>query len=284
MQKPYAVLVMFILAAMAPLHTLAAAGQPLTFGVFPRWNAQIMVHDFTPLARILGQVLGRKVRVETDKDFDSFMRRVYAGEFDIVYLNQLQYVQAHRATGYLAIAKLCESPTCTIAAAIIVRSDSGFNKVSDLKGKIIAFADPNAMVSHILASATLHMAGLGQEQYHVIFTKNPPNALFAVYNGAAQAAGVGSQVFSRPEITQRVDIKQLRVLVESQPIPQLPLAVRGNLDPQLARRILTVLLDLPQRPDGIKLLKHIRAERFEAANDAEYDIVKRLAETVDAAY
>jgi len=276
--------VLFLLVVMLPQHAFCASNErvpPLSFGVFPRWNAHIMVRDFMPLARILSHVLQREVRVETDKDFESFMRRVYAGEFDIVYLNQLQYVQAHAVAGYVAIAKLCESPACTITAAIVVRNGSGVNQVSDLRGKTVAFADRNALVSYYLASATLRMAGLDPGQYHVIFTKNPPNALFAVYNGAAQAAGVGSPVFSRPEILQRVDLKRLRVLAESQAIPQLPVAVRGNLDAQLTRRILDVLLDLPQRKDGAEWLRKLNAERFEVANDSEYGMVKNIVELAD---
>ena len=275
---------LFLLVVAVPQHALSATKEhttPLSFGVFPRWNAHIMVRDFTPLARILSHALEREVRVETDKDFDSFMRRVYASEFDIVYLNQLQYVQAHAVAGYVAIAKLCESPACTIAAAIVVRSGSGVNQISDLRGKTVAFGDRNAMVSYYLASATLRMAGLDPNQYRIIFTKNPPNALFAVYNGAAEAAGVGSLVFSRPEIAQRVDLKRLRILAESQAIPQLPVAVRGDLDVQLTRRILAVLLDLPQRKDGAEWLKKLNAERFEVANDVEYAIVKSIVELAD---
>ena len=284
MHRLLAKVALSLLVVTLSQHALCAPNArvaPLSFGVFPRWNAHIMVRDFTPLARILSQVLEREVRVETDKDFESFMRRVYAGEFDIVYLNQLQYVQAHAVAGYVAIAKLCESPACTIAASIVVRNGSGVNQISDLRGKTVAFADRTAMVSYYLASATLRMAGLDPSEYHVIFTKNPPNALFAVYNGAAQAAGVGSLVFSRPEILQRVDLKRLRVLAESQAIPQLPVAVRGDLDAQLTRRILDVLIDLPQRKDGAAWLKKLNAERFEMANDTEYAMVKSIVELAD---
>lgn len=264
---------------IAPLRGYAAepAAPALTLAVFPRWNAQVMVRNFTPLAKWLGRELGREVRLETDKDFDSFMRRVLAGEFDLVHLNQLQYVQAHQAAGYRVIAKLCESRDCTIAAAIVVRNDSDINRLGDLRNKIVAFGDPNAMVSYVLARSVLRAAGVDASQYRTIFTKNPPNALFAVYNGAADAAGVSSKMFSRPDVAQRLDMKQLRVLAESQPIPQLPLAVRRDMNPQLVQQVLSVLLDLSRQTAGVDLLKKLGLDRFEPANDAEYGIIKRLA-------
>jgi hypothetical protein len=63
-------------AALAGTVPAMGGAAPFTFGVFPRWNAQITVRDFGPLARELGSALGEPLRVETDKDFPSFMARV----------------------------------------------------------------------------------------------------------------------------------------------------------------------------------------------------------------
>jgi phosphonate transport system substrate-binding protein len=257
---------------------LPADPVPIVFGVFPRWNAQITVRDFTPLATLLGRELGRPVRIETDKDFDSFMRRVYAKEFDMVHLNQMQYIHAHQVAGYRVIAKTCDNPSCTIKAIIITRRDSRLMKIGDLRNKTIAFGDPGAMVSHILARSVLSESNLRPGQYKTIFTKNPPNAILAVYNGEADAAGVGTYVLQQQEILQRIDIRQLRILAESRPVPHLPVAVRGDLDAGLVRRIRHILTSLARRPDGHEILSKIGIERFDAADDRQYIPVKKLVE------
>lgn len=262
------------LACLLLATTVSAKEPALHFGVFPRWNAQTMVRDFTPLARALEKALGREVRIETDKDFDSFMRRVYAGEFDLVHLNQLQYLQAHERADYRAIAKLCSAKVCTISALIVTRQDSGLTSLAQLRGKTIAFGDPNAMVSHLLARSLLRDAGLRDGDYQAVFTRNPPNALLAVYNGAAAAAGVGSPVFEQPEIVKHVDRQRIRVLAESTPIPSLPFAVRGDLDAKLVMRIRAALLAVTQQPNGLELLRHIGATRLVDAENAEYATLK----------
>lgn len=274
---------LIVLCAFAPRIAFAES-DPVIFGVFPRWNAQITVRDFTPLAAHLGRELGRSVRIETDKDFDSFMRRVYAREFDLVHLNQLQYVHAHREADYQAIAKTCDNPACTIKAIIVTRRDSKLMKVRDLKGRIIAFGDPSAMVSHVLAKSLLLESALGPEQYRTIFTRNPPNALLAVYNGEADAAGVGTAVFQQPEIRHRIDIRQLRILAESRPIPHLPVAVRGDMDVKLALRIQQTLTGLTRRSKGREILKKMGIERFEAADDYQYALVRNLMEEETGAH
>lgn len=261
---------LWVLAALAGGGALAADDAPLRFGVFPRWNAQIMVAEFAPLADALGKAVGRAVRIETDKDFASFMQRVYAREFDLLHVNQLQYLQAHERAGYQVIAKLCESADCTIRAVIVTHVDSGMRRVTDLRGKTVAFGGRDAMVSHLLAQALLRRYGLDADAYRSVFAKNPPNALLTAYNGAADAAGVGSPVFERPEILRRVNPAKLRVLAMDEPVPPLPIAVRAALDPALAGALRRVLLDLAVSVDGRHLLARMGATHFAPAGHAEY--------------
>jgi phosphonate transport system substrate-binding protein len=269
----------FLIALYAIVSAaMAAEPAPITFGVFPRWNAQITVRDFTPLGQRLSRELGRPVHIETDKDFSSFMRRVYAKEFDLVHLNQSQYVHAHQAAGYQAIAKICDNQKCTINAILITRRDSKLTKVSDLKGRTVAFGDPGAMVSHILTKSLLRESALHPNQYRSIFTKNPPNALLAVYNGDAAAAGVSLAALERPEIRERIDINQLRILAESRSIPHLPMAVRGDMDHKLALRIQQILTGLSQDAEGKEILTKLGIERFESADDRQYALVRTLLE------
>lgn len=265
-----------LLLALLPVFASAAEDAPLRFGVFPRWNAQIMVAEFTPLAQALGKSVGRDVRIETDKDFASFMQRVYAREFDLIHVNQLQYLQAHDQAGYQAIAKLCESADCTIRAVIVTRADSGVRDIAGLRGGTVAFGGQGAMVSHVLARELLRRNGLADSDYRSVFAKNPPNALLTVYNGAADAAGVGSPVFERPEITRRLDTGRLRVLLESAPVPPLPIAVRGDLDPALTKALRDALLNLARTTEGSTLLARMGATHFAAAGHPEYAGLVRL--------
>lgn len=258
--------------------SMAADQGVLRFGVFPRWNAQQMVREFAPLAQQLSQATGREVRIETDKDFNAFMQRVYAREFDLVHLNQLQYLRAHEQAGYRLIAGLCETPACSIRALIVARADAGLGEVGDLRGRTVAFGGRDAMVSHILARELLRARGLPPEDYHAVFTSNPPNALFTVYNGEAQAAGVGEGALQRSEITRRIDVQKLRILAESEAIPPLPVAVRADLDPQLVQRLSEALQALVDTDGGVDALARIGATHFAPVRHEDYTVLRALME------
>ena len=264
------------LPGVVAADTIDAAA--LRFGVFPRWNAQLMVREFGPLARILSEALGREVRIETDKDFEAFMQRVYDGEFDLVHLNQLQYLRAHREAGYQAIAGLCESPECAIRALIVTRADMDLHDIPDLRHKTVAFGGRDATVSHALARELLRRRGLPPSDYHAVFATNPPNALLTVYNGAAQAAGVGAGVLQRAEITRRIEVAKLRILAQSEAIPPLPVAVRAELEEDLVQRLRAALAAVHTSPGGPAALARIGATRFAPATHEDYVPLQYLAD------
>jgi len=80
-----------------------------------------------------------------------------------------------------------------------------------------------------------------------------------------------------------VDTQQLQVLVESDPIPPLPIAVRGDLDGELVKRVRSALLNLNQDTAGPALLARIGATHITAAEHAEYVPLSRLIDAQDHA-
>jgi phosphonate transport system substrate-binding protein len=119
-------------------------------------------------------------------------------------------------------------------------------------------------------------------QYSIIFARNPPNALLAVYNAEADAAGVGESVLQREEIKQLIDLNQLRILARSRPIPHLPIAVSGDLDRTIAQRVQQILVGLAKHPEGRRILSQIGIDRFEVADDREYAVVRKLSKDGNA--
>jgi len=80
---------LFVLGWVAAFPGPALAVEdPLVLGIFPRRNAVDTVRMFTPLAQYLSRRLGREVRVETSKDFESFWQGVIQRRYDIVHYNQ----------------------------------------------------------------------------------------------------------------------------------------------------------------------------------------------------
>lgn len=257
------------------------AEDALRLGVFPRRNAETTIRSLTPLTAYLERSLGRPVKLEVSKDFESFWEKVAQQRYDIVHFNQYHYVRSAKEFGYRVILKNEEAGRDTIAGALIVRKDSGLDFPGDLKGKKIVFGGGrSAMVSYIMNKHFLLEAGLSKADYVEEFSVTPPNAVFAVYFGHADGGGAGTFALDLPSVRQRIDPEELKVLAKTESVAHLPWAVHPRLDTRTQNTIQKALLDLKKTENGRQVLKSAGLSALNIAVDGEYDRHRQMIYTV----
>jgi len=266
----YKSLIFFII--FFSLSPAMASESSLTLGIFPRRNAELTYTLFTPLADHLGSELGIRVTLDISKNFETFWQKLTSGQFDLIHCNQYHYLTAHRDYNFEVTGTNVEFGKTTIAGSIIVRKDSGFTTVKDLKGKKIVFGgSTNAMQSYIMATHLLRQAGLAAGDYREEFAINPPNAAMAVYYHQADAAGSGSMTVNMSVVKNRIDTSQLKFLAMSQQLPQLPWALSRSLSPELRTRIHEILTTMDQCERGVTALNAASLDKIIPANDRDFD-------------
>jgi phosphonate transport system substrate-binding protein len=266
---------------MAYVPPVAAEQSELVMGVFPRRNPSEMIEMFNPLAIYLSRVLGRPVKIETTPDFNSFWEAVAAKRYDIVHYNQYHYIRSHKLYGYQVVAKNQEDGRDTIRGVILVRKDSGIQSLADLRGKTLLFGgNKQAMLSYIVPTFMLRQAGLKAGDYQEEFALNPPNVTLAVYFKRAVAGGTGDTVSNTPFVREKVDPSKLKILVTSDPVAQLPWAVRGDVSAELREQIRSALLAVKHTPEAEHILKKGYLTDITKAEDAEYDYVRSVVKDV----
>jgi phosphonate transport system substrate-binding protein len=254
-----------------------ASESGLVLGVFPRQNAKISYALFRPLAQYLESELGRSITLDVSTDSSAFWRKLSAGKFDIIYCNQYHYLAAHKAFNFEVIGTSVEFGQPTIAGAIVVRKDSGFDSLTDLKGKTILFGGGSrAMQSYIVATALLRSGGLTTSDYREEYAINSPNAVLAVYYQQVDAAGSGDLILQLPAVRERIDISQLKYLAIGEQLPQLPWAVSRTLPPKLRLLIRSVLIGMEQTEEGRKVLKSTGLDRIAPAKDSDFDSFRKI--------
>jgi len=270
-----------ILVALGISPKIWAADDGLVVGVFPRRNFSETIRMYTPLARYLSERLGRKVRLESTRDFPSFWESVTERRYDLVHYNQYHYVKSHKLYGYQVIAKNEEGHKTTIAGAIVVRKDSGIKSLKELKGRKIVFGGGrDAMMSFLIPNHLLRQAGLRPGDYVETFAINPPNACMAAYYRQGDAAGIGDVVLSLPIVKQKINTSEMMLLAVSQPVAHLPWAVKHDLGESLKARLASALLGLGDTPEGKNILKKAKLTGLVVATDDEYDPHRRIIRDV----
>lgn len=271
---------LFWLFVIAALNTTAhAAEKELIMGIFPRYNAAENMTMYTPLANYLSERLGRKVKLVTAKDFESFWQGVSEQRYDIVHYNQYHYVNS--ADTYQVIALNKEFGKSAVAGAIFVRKDSGITAVSQLRGRKIVFGGgKDAMLSYIAPRYLLMQAGLREEDYKTEFSINPPNALITLHHKLADAAGGGEILIDLPLVKDAINTEELMLLAKTEPLSFLPWAVNRKMPKALREIIQSSLLDLENSEDGRKVMKAAKITGLGKAEDKDYDPVRKMVSAV----
>ncbi len=274
MNKNKLVGVLFLVGLVGPIQALAE----VTLGVFPRRPVAMTHKAFKPLAEKLSQELGEPVKLVVPKNFKEFWKGVKSKQFDLVHYNQYHYIKSHAEQGYQVIVANEEFGNKQIAGSLVVRSDSGINRIDDLRGKTILFGGgKKAMGSYIAPTAILKKAGLtAGSDYQVKFAKNPPGAVIGVYNQASDAAGSGNVILRIKAVTKKIDASQMKILAESESFTHLPWAVSSNVSQAKAKKIANVMTGLKSSAEGKAILKAAKVTAFNAVSDSDYDKVREI--------
>ncbi len=262
------------------LLTSTAALADLSMGVFPRRPVAKTHKFFKPLAEKLSKELGEPVKLVVAKNFKEFWKGAKTGKYDLVHYNQYHYLLNHKEKGYKVIAVNEEFNTSTLAGSLSVRKDSGINSVADLKGKTILFGGgKKAMGSFIAPTSALMKAGLvAGKDYTVKFSKNPPSAVIGVYNKAADAAGAGNVILKVKGVTKKIDVSQMKIVVESEPFIHLTWAVKADMPQAKADKIQSIMTSLKTTAPGV--LKAAKVTNFIKASDSDFAKVREIVKSV----
>ncbi|WP_421928182.1 phosphonate ABC transporter substrate-binding protein [Neoaquamicrobium sediminum] len=201
----------------------------------------------------LGEKLGVPVELYPASDYAGVMQGLLAGQLDAAQLGASGYagiyLQNPEAVEPVFVA-LENDGSDGYYSVMYTRADSGIESIDDMKGKTLAFADPNSTSGYLVPKAELEMQEINLEDYFAStgFGGGHEQAVVAVLNGQYDAgvtwtSGVGeeSEGFSRGALRSMVDkdlldMSDLRIIWQSNLIPNGPWVVRKDA-PQEAKDI-----------------------------------------------
>ena len=271
-------LALLMLAAAAP------AKAEIRMGTVPRLSAAELTAMFTPLAEYLTSELGEKVTIVIPKTFDGVEEMVKAGKMDIGFVNPLIYIQIRKKVDIEPLALSSEVKSGTrLRGIIIVRKDSGYNQLPDLKGKKFSFVEEDSPAGHIFQKLLLSKAGFDVNKDIVMlpYGKTHENVTMAVFNRTADAGGVREEQLDKMKGT--LDVSQLKIIGYTDYFPNWPMFASPKLAKGTAEKVRAALLKLkPNDPKNEKILGPARLTGFIPVTDKEYDDLRAAAKLVGA--
>ncbi len=168
--------------------------------------------------------------------------------------------------------------------ALLVKADSPYKTLADLKGKRVAHTSATSNSGNLAPRAFFPGLGLTPEKdYQVVYSGGHDRSVMGVNAGDYDAAPVASDVWTRMVARGQVKRDAFRVIWESEPFPTSGFAVANDLKPEFSAKIRECFLSY-RFPE--QMAKDLGGnDRFWPATYAEqWAPVRAVADAVNAPY
>ncbi len=283
-----------VLAALAAAPAAFAAnaadcpnGGVVRFGVEPYDTAARLVPIYQHVGKLISEKLGCDVQVFVTTNYNAEIEAMRNGKLELGEFGPLGYVLAHQVAKAEAVAAFGtkDGKPDTYWASIVTYPGSGIKTVAEIRGHSFAFSDPASTSGHLFPAYALRKAGLDPaKDLRPIYAGSHTASFEALYNHKVDAGELNSEQAESAKQRGHFKDGDLVFLWKSDPIPNDPIAVRGDLPEGFKQRLTTVLqtLDLSSLSDADrKIMVGENIIRLVPQNDAAYDNIRDLVKTLD---
>ena len=167
---------------------------------------------------------------------------------------------------------------------VVVKKDSPFQKLSDLKGRKVAHTAPSSNSGHMAPVALFPNEGLAPgRDYNILFSGKHDQSILGVNSGDYDAAAVASDVFHRMGGRGQIDEKNFRIIYRSAKFPTSSFSYAHDLEPAFRDKMLKCFYDYRFTEDMKKAFDG--ADRFfPVTYKKEWEVVRKVAESGGEAF
>jgi phosphonate transport system substrate-binding protein len=166
----------------------------------------------------------------------------------------------------------------------IVKTQSPFQKLADLKGKRVAHTSPSSNSGNLAPRVLFAPEGLKpDEDYKPLMSGGHDKSVLGVDSGDYDMAAVASSVLERMAARGAVNREDFRIIYQSPIFPLGALTYAHNLKPDLVQKIIKCVFDFHFPPPMVKQLDGV--DRYMPINYREtFAVVREVAEKSGTPY
>ena len=258
MQKHASLVAAFAAAAVLIAGSAAAQWQQkypvVKYGVIPVETQTGTTRTMDAFLKHAEKTTGVKWELYQATDYSGVMNALIAGQINLAWLSGFSYCQTYAdSKGGVEplVAAAAIDGSMGYNAIIVVRADSPYKTIDDLKGKVVARTDPLSGSGYLIPTAAFRAMGKPVDEYF----KSPLSgghvqSVLGVLKGTYDAAftwtskddGFGNlRQMMNQGLLKREDI---RVIWVSDPLPSPPVVIRRDVPPDMRADMLKLFTGL----------------------------------------
>ncbi|WP_300077346.1 phosphate/phosphite/phosphonate ABC transporter substrate-binding protein [uncultured Thomasclavelia sp.] len=268
----------------------------LTIAYAPNESTEQSTDARNGLAKDLEETLGVEVKEIQATDYNAIVEALRTGKADMAYMGALAVALANeRAQAEPIVMKAVDGDKekAIYHSLLVTKSNrSDINTIKDIKGKTMAFVDPestsgnlvptseiiNAFSNEKLTSNTLHTNGKFFEA--VSYSGKHQAGLQALIKGDVDVVPISDQILASEISNGNVKESDIKIIHQSDPIPAEGFVVSKNMDKKMKQQIQDFLIDYNNK-DYFKMVIKEENARFVQATIEDYQSVIKLNKTLN---
>ena len=257
-----------------------AAKEVVYFSAITLYHPIVMYQRYQPLMDYLTKHTPYRFELKLSQDYRNIINFLKNNDVQVALLGGATYLEAKEQFNIVPILKpLGHDGKPYYRSVFIARADNNeINKLSDLKGKSVAFASERSTSGYLVPLNELYAKGgiaLRDLSKHVNL-KYHDSVAREVLRGNFDAGAVIDSV------ANMFKDRGLKIIALSDPIPGLPVVVRADLPPEIVAAIKKALLSLDyNNPEHRKIMAQWDDEfryGFAEAEDSDYDPIRAIVD------
>lgn len=252
----------------------------LTFAVVPAENASGVSDRYTPFTAYLSKELGVPVKLRIANDYAAVIEGQRAGNIQIAHYGPASYATAYM-TGVKTepfVTNRNNEGAVGYYSVIYVKADSPYKTIQDLKGKSIAFVDPNSTSGYNAPRFFLHKAGIDVDTFFSksVITGSHENGVIALAKGTVDCAADWWDSDEESNLTRMaakgmVKKEDFRIVFKSGLLAGSPYAYLSDMPDDLKQAIVKAFMDAPTKdPAAFARLSDGKDKEFVAVTHKDY--------------
>ncbi len=250
----------------------------LVFTYTPVEDPAVYKDAFADFQNFLAKKTGKKVIYYTVHSNSAEVEAMRSGRLHIAGFSTGPTCFAVNLAGYVPIAvKGYEKEFQGYRLIVVVKKDSPYQKLTDLKGKKVAHTQPSSNSGHLAPLALFPKDGMTPgKDYEIAFSGKHDQSVMGVAHGDYEAACVASDVFKRMAGAGRINESDFRIIWQSSIFPTSSFGYAHDLHPDLVKKIKEAFFEYRFTPEMQKTFGG--ADRFFPVTfKQDYELIRIIA-------
>ncbi|HEY8278054.1 MAG TPA: phosphate/phosphite/phosphonate ABC transporter substrate-binding protein [Bdellovibrionota bacterium] len=269
-----------------------AARTRITIGFNPAEKTDQLETNGKRLSDYVKRKTELEVKTFVAKDYDSLVAALRSGKVDFAFLPPFSFVKAEEKADGRLLLKAVRKGQGIYYSAIIVRTDSGADKLEDLRGKSIVWVERSSATGYIIPRAELLRQKIEPDTFFgkQSFAGTHDEVVAAVFGKKADAGATwvvdteGKDGAWQLHLHKPEELAQIKMIHISEPIPGDALTTTNKIwktEKGMVEQVTKVLQRMGEALDGQQILRDLYGiDKMVPASPKDFEPVRAAAKAL----